>query len=77
MMKPNKIVVLFVALISVLLLNAQSKKDLKKNKVKSYHQSHTSVDNGKETTLDAFFQKFDGNENVIEENCSAGFTFTE
>src|SRR5437868_1908222 len=66
-MKNKKLILFFVAFISILSINAQSKKDLKKNKVKSFHQVHTSIENNKETTVDALVQKLDGNGNVLEE----------
>ena len=58
---------MFVFFIYILSVNAQSKKELKKNKVKSYRQVHTSVENGKEVTVDALFHRFDGNGNLVEE----------
>src|SRR6185436_9701329 len=66
-MKNKFLVLLVAAFISILSVNAQSKKDLKKNKVKSFHQVHTSVENNKETTVDALVQKFDNDGNVTEE----------
>src|SRR3954471_308650 len=47
--------------------NAQSKKEIKKNKVKMLKESHTSVENGKESTFDVSMEKYDDNGNVIEE----------
>src|SRR4051812_554403 len=63
-----KYIYLFAALLLISFnAGAQSKKDLKKNKVKSYKEIHTSVENGKEETHDALVQKMDGDGNVIEE----------
>src|SRR4051812_10249730 len=56
-----------VLLLSVTIATAQSKKDLKKNKVRSFRESHTTVENGKEQTIDIQYQKMDDNGNVIEE----------
>ena len=58
--------VFFFALLVLLGTTAfsQSKKDAKKNKIKSIRESHTILEEGKESTYDALFRKFDGNGNV-------------
>ena len=46
--------------------SGQSKKDVKKNRVKSCRETETSVKEGKEITADNQFQRFDANGNVTE-----------
>ena len=48
-------------------LLAQSKKDLKNNKVKSFKEVETIVENGKEMTHNIIFQRMDGDGNITEE----------
>lgn len=46
---------------------AQSKKDIRKNNVKTLTETITNYENGKETTLNDVFRRFDKNGEVIEE----------
>jgi hypothetical protein len=60
-------ILLISAIVIAFSVSAQSKKDLKKNKVRSFKESHTTVENGKEQSYDALMQKFDADGNVTEE----------
>ena len=53
-------------LVSGLQSFAQSKKDIKRNKVKSITESRTFSKNGKEVTVKESFEKYDGNGNLME-----------
>ncbi|HRH66434.1 MAG TPA: hypothetical protein PLU53_09060, partial [Bacteroidia bacterium] len=63
--------ILFLILVSFLALSfqsfAQSKKDLKRNKVKTIKITKTITKDGKEQTINELFQRFDANMEVIEE----------
>ena len=52
----KRILLLITSFLIILSVNGQSKKDLKKNKVRSFKQIHTGIENGKETTVDALLQ---------------------
>ena len=60
------VAILFASFV-VLSVSAQSKKDLKKNKVKSVRETETTLVNGKELTADNSFYRYDSNNEVIEE----------
>ena len=55
----KRILLLITSFLIILSVSGQSKKDLKKNKVRSFKQIHTGIENGKETTVDARLQKFE------------------
>ena len=46
---------------------SQSKKEIKKNNVKSVKETNTTFIDGKEVTLDVSFQRYDDDGNLVEE----------
>ena len=57
----------FCCLLSVFSSSAQSKKDMKKNRVKSVREIETTIKDGKEVTADNSFFRYDADNNVTEE----------
>ena len=65
-MKSNYLL-LAIALLSWGTVFSQSKKDIKKNKVKTVSVSKTFTKDGKEITLKESFNKYDADGNMVEE----------
>lgn len=65
----KRILFLIVLIVPVLCGTAfsQSKKDIKKNKIKSVKVTNTVIKDGKDQTLNESFQRFDASAEVIEE----------